>query len=186
MELQIQDLVSAIKKEGVDAARTKADEILAEAEEKALARIAEAEKKAAEILAKAEKEIETRKESAKTAVEHARRDAMLFFKKSLQTEFENVLAADTAKIVREETLAKLIIAAMRDENAADYMAEVAEVTEGLRGELKKALEEGLVIKANPNIRTGFRLTLRDGSGYFDCSDEELEKILMPFFPKFEL
>ena len=28
---------------------------------------------------------------------------------------------------------------------------------------------------------GFRLAAKDGSGYFDCSDEEIAQMLMPFF-----
>ena len=28
---------------------------------------------------------------------------------------------------------------------------------------------------------GFRLAAKDGSGYFDCSDQEIAEMLMPFF-----
>ena len=42
MELQIQDLVSAIKKDGIDAAQKTADEMIAQAKKKADAIISEA------------------------------------------------------------------------------------------------------------------------------------------------
>lgn len=183
MEMQINDLVSAIKKEGVEAAKDEADKIIAEANEKAAAIVAEAENKAAAILKKAESDVEILKESAKTTAEHAKRDAMLIFKKSVQTEFEHILEADIAETVKGETLARLIAAALADENPSNYTAEVAEVTEGLRGELSAALKAGLEIRPNPGVRVGFKLTAKDGSGYFDCSDEELEKVLAPFFPE---
>lgn len=183
MEMQISDLVSAIKKEGVDAARAEADKILAEAKEKAAAIISRAQTEANAILKKAEAETGVLKESAKTTAEHAKRDAMLYFKKSVQTEFERILEADIARTVNTEVLARLITAAINDENPADYSAEVAEVTEGLKGELAQKLKDGLEIKASPNVRVGFRLAAKDGSGYFDCSDRELEKMLAPFFPQ---
>lgn len=51
-------------------------------------------------------------------------------KKSVQSEFEKLLAADVSKTMNTETLAKLILAAMDDEDPAKYVAEVSEVTEG--------------------------------------------------------
>lgn len=183
MEMQINDLVSAIKKEGVEAAQIEAEKIVAEAKKNADNIIKKAQDDANSILKKAENEIATIKESAKTAVEHAKRDAMLFFKKSVQDEFGKLLKADISRTVKEETLAKLIISALNGEDAASYIAEVNEVSEGLKGELNAKIKDGLVIKANPTVRVGFRLVEKDGSGYFDCSDEELTKMLSPFFPE---
>ncbi len=183
MEMQIQDLVSAIKKEGVEAAQSEADRIIDEAKKNAADIISKAQDEADFIIRKAEEKIEVLKESARTTAEHAKRDAILFFKKSVQAEFEKILEADIEKAVDKEVLAKLIVAAISDDAPSNYVAEVAEVTEGLKGELSKALSLGLEIKANPNVRSGFKLTAKDGSGYFDCSDEELEKILAPFFPE---
>ena len=182
MEMQIEDLVSAIKKDGVQAAQQQADEIIAKAKKDAAAIISDAKEQADALLKKAESDIEILKQSAKTTAEHAKRDAMLFFKKSVEEEFSKLLKADISKTVKEETLAKIIIAAINDDAPSSYLLEVAEITDGLKGELASKLNEGMEIKANPHIRAGFRLTAKDGSGYFDCSDEEIEKLLAPFFP----
>ncbi len=183
MEMQIQDLVSAIKKDGVDAAKKEAEQIIAEAKSTADAIVSKAKEEAEAIVKKAERDIETMKESANTSVEHAKRDAILFFEKSVQTEFQKLLGADISRSVDEQTLVKLIVAAINGEDASSYIAEVAEVTEGLKGELAQKISAGLEIKASPNVRKGFRLAQKDGSGYFDCSDEELEKMLLPYFPE---
>lgn len=183
MEMQINDLVLAIKKEGVDAAQAEADRIIADAKEKAAVIIANARSEADAIIKKAEEKTEILKESARTTAEHAKRDAMLFFKKAVQAEFERLLEADVKKAVNGETLAHLIIAAVKDDEPSNYVAEVSEITSCLEGELAEKLRAGLEIKANPNVRVGFRLSAKDGSGYFDCSDEELAKILAPFFPE---
>jgi len=31
------------------------------------------------------------------------------------------------------------------------------------------------------VGAGFKLAAKDGSGFFDCSEEEITKMLMPFF-----
>ena len=182
MELQIQELVSSIQKEGIEVAKAEADRIIAEANEKAAAIIAQAKSEAERIEAKSKKEIDLMKDSAKVGAEHAQRDAMLSFKDAVQAKFENLLEADVAKTVQGDTLAALIKAAMADENPADYAAE-AQVTEGLKGELAEQIRSGMEIRISPNVRYGFRLAAKDGSGYFDCSDEELTKMLLPFFPE---
>lgn len=78
-------------------------------------------------------------------------------------------------------LAKLILAAVGGEDPARYAAEVKEVTGALKGALAEKIRGGLEIKANPNVRAGFRLAAKDGTGYFDCTDEAILQMLLPFF-----
>ncbi len=181
MELQIQDLVSSIKKEGIEAAQAEADSIIARAKEEAAAILAEARAEADKAREKAAGDIEMLKDSARVNAEQARRDAELSFKNSVQKEFEKILAFDIQKTVSGETLATLIKAVLTDEDPAAYRAEVAEVTEGLKGELAEQVKNGLEIRVSDRIKGGFRLASKDGSGYFDCSDEEITTMLKPFF-----
>ena len=39
----------------------------------------------------------------------------------------------------------------------------------------------LELRLSKKVHTGFRLCAKDGSGYIDCSDEELAEQLAPFF-----
>ena len=184
MEMQIGDLISAIKKDGVEAAQAEAERILADAKQRAAEIVAAAEEQAAHTRAKSESEINVLKESAQVAAEHARRDAMLSFKRSVQAEFEKLLAADVSKALNPAALAKLIDAAIGGEDPARFTAEVKEVTQSLRAELAEKLRGGLELRVNPQVRTGFRLAAKDGSGYFDCSDEAITEMLKPFFSDF--
>lgn len=184
MEMQIGDLISAIKKEGVDAAQAESERILAEARRQAADIVAAAKEDAERLRAKSESEIAVLKESAKVAAEHAARDAMLSFKRSVQAEFEKLLAADVTKAMDPAALAKLICAAIGGEAPSQFVAEVREVTDALKAELAEKLRGGLEIKVNSEVRTGFRLAAKDGSGYFDCSDEAITEMLKPFFSEF--
>ena len=181
MELQIQDLVSSIRKEGIEVANAEAESILAEAKEKADSLIAGAKAEAQQYKDASEKEIAILKESAEVSAEQAKRDAVLAFKTEIQEEFEKILAADIRKEMSGEALGKLIRAAVAGENVADYVAEVAEVGEALKAELAAEIKNGLEIKPGKNVQNGFRLAAKDGSGYFDCSDDGIMEMLMPYF-----
>lgn len=181
MELQIQDLVSSIKKDGIDAANREADAIIARAKEQADSIVAEAKSNADKLLRDTNAEIEVFKNSALLSVEQAKRDAVLAFRQEIQKEFEKILSADVDKALDPHTLATLIRAALQGEDASAYTAEIGEVTDGIRQELAQELQNGLEIRPSKKVGAGFRLAAKDGSGYFDCSDEEIAQMLMPFF-----
>ena len=50
-----------------------------------------------------------------------------------------------------------------------------------RDALLEEMKNGLEIKPVKGISAGFRLASKDGSGYFDCSDDEIMQMLKPFF-----
>ena len=186
MELQIQDLISSIKKEGIETAKAEAEGILAEAKKKAEALVAEAKAEAAKTAEAAKKEAESFRESARVSAKQAQRDAALSFKSEIAEEYKKLLAANVKKTVSGETLARLIKAALTGEDASAYAAEVAEVTEALKGELADEIRKGLEIRPSKTVQAGFRLAMKDGSGYFDCTDEEITAMLAPFFSELSI
>ena len=181
MELQIQDLVSSIRKEGLEAATAEAESIIAEAKKKAESILSGARSEAQQYKDAAEKEIAILKESAELGAEQAKRDALLAFKTEVQGEFEKILASDIRKELSGESLGKLIRAAITGENVADYAAEVSDVSEALKKELAEEIKNGLEIRPTKGVQQGFRLAAKDGSGYFDCSDDGIMEMLMPYF-----
>lgn len=181
MELQIQDLVSSIRKDGIDAANAEAEAIISEAKKKAEMIIADAKAEAKNIQETSEKEISILKESAALSAEQAKRDSMLAFKNEVQAEFEKILSAKIKNNLSDAALGKLIQAVVADEDVQNYSVEVAEVSDSLKAELAEEIKNGLEIKPTKSVRAGFRLAAKDGSGYFDCSDEEIMQMLMPYF-----
>ena len=155
MELQIQDLVSSIKKDGIESANREAAQILADAKAQAEKIVADARSEADKLRADAQAEI--------------------------GAELTKLLAQDTHKALDDKALAALITAALQGEDASAYAAEVASVTDALKSELASELKAGLELRLSKKVHTGFRLCAKDGSGYIDCSDEELAEQLAPFF-----
>ena len=170
MELQIQDLVSSIRKDGIEAANAEAEAIISEAKKKAETIVADAKAEAKSVQEASEKEIGILKESAAISAEQAKRDAMLAFKTEVQAEFEKILSAKIENNLSDAALGKLIHAVVSDEDVKNYAVEVSE-----------EIKNGLEIRPTKGVRAGFRLAAKDGSGYFDCSDDEIMQMLMPYF-----
>ncbi|MFN2926305.1 hypothetical protein ACKX2L_05170 [Lachnospiraceae bacterium YH-ros2228] len=186
MEVQIQDLVTSIRKEGVDAANAEAETILANARKKADEIVSKAKAEASAEKEAAERDIAVLKESARVSADQARRDAALAFRTEVEKQFERLLKRDVQKQLSDDALGKLIRAALQGEDPRNYQAEVAEVSETLKNELKDEIEKGLTICPTKGVKAGFRLASKDGSGYFDCTDEEIAEMMMPYFRNLEI
>ncbi|SFG47949.1 hypothetical protein [Oribacterium sp. WCC10] len=186
MELQIQDLVTSIRKEGIDAANAQAESIIAEAKKKADAIVSDAKAEAESVKASAEKEIGIMKESASVSAEQAKRDAVLAFKTEVQKEYEKILKNDVSKSLTGDSLGKLIRAAIAGEDVSAFTAEVAEVSDALKSELAQEIKNGLEIKPTKGVKAGFRLAAKDGSGYFDCTEAEIADMIMPYFRNLDI
>ncbi len=181
MELQIQDLVSSIRKEGVEAARAEADKIIAEAKKQAEAIVSEAKAAAQKTVEDATKEINILRQSAQVSAQQAKRDAMLSLKKDVQDNFGKLLKQGVSKTVSADAeLSKLILAAIEGQDPSSLSVEVSKVSEGLKAQLAAEIKKGLVLKPVTDLDAGFRVVAKDGSGFLDCSDDELASIVAHF------
>ncbi|MEE1114540.1 MAG: hypothetical protein UHN88_05635, partial [Eubacterium sp.] len=97
-----------------------------------------------------------------------------------------ILKTDIRKEMSGEALGKLIRAALADEDAGSYAAEVSAVSEGLKAELADEIKNGLEIKPTKGVNAGFRLAAKDGSGFFDCTDEAIAEMMMPYFRNLDI
>ncbi len=181
MELQIKDLVDSIKKDGIDAAKKESDKIIKQAQEKADAIVEKAKAEAEKIFENNKKEIEILRESAFVSARQARRDAVLSFKSEIEKQYQRILTQNVKNALDDKALSSMIKAAISDRDVSELTAEVSEVSETLKSQLAEEIKNGLEIKPVKNIDAGFRIAAKDGSGFFDCTDDEIAKMLMPFF-----
>ncbi len=181
MELQISDLISAIKKDGIESAEKSAKEITDAAEARAQTMISDAAVEAQRIIDRAKNEADEYLAGAELNAKQAQRDAVIAFGDEVRRQFERILSAEVGKCLSGDALAKLIAAALQGENAADYALEIEQVSDVLKSELAGQIKDGLELRPTNKVSSGFRLASKDGSGYFDCSQEEISRMLMPFF-----
>ncbi len=187
MELQIQDLVDSIKRDGIAEAEKKAAVIISEAKEKAAELVRAGAKDAAKLMEDAKKESNVLEQSAKAAIEQAGRDVMLSLKKNIQAQFDRLLEEKVSKSLTANDLVTLIVSVVKSGliDPAKFAIEMHEsdfkkLGASLQTDLAKELKAGLEIRPVNAVAVGFRLTSKDGSSYYDFSEEEIARMLAPF------
>ena len=108
MDVQLQELIDKIKKDGVSAAEAKSEQIIADANKKAESIIEDAQTKAAEIIKTAKSETQKMEKASEEAIVQAGRNLLLSFKDSLVEALDGLIQAETAKAVSKDVLAKLV------------------------------------------------------------------------------
>ena len=186
MEIQIQDLITSIKTDGIEKARAEADEIIRKAKDEADSIIKSANEEKERILTSARREIETERKSAEEKLRQAARDASLGLKKSIQDELE-VIMRESVEASLDSALLKSLIETVVSSSLVSDNAEIV-ISESdkdkvalsfIKG-LAEKLNKGLTLKTSAALSGGFLVKSGDGSSYFDLSDEEISKMLYPF------
>ena len=108
MDVQLQELIDKIKKDGVGAAEASAQAIIADAEKRAEAIVAEAERKASESEKKAKAEAERLEKASIDAIKQAARNTILSFRDGINAELSALVQSETAKAYDDKLLKTLI------------------------------------------------------------------------------
>jgi V/A-type H+-transporting ATPase subunit E len=186
MDIQLQELLDKIRREGVDAAEAEAARIIAEAEARKAAIVAEAENEAKAIRAKAEADAARADQAGKAALAQAARDMVLGFRDGLAAILAAIVRSDVKEAFGPEVLAEsipLVLKAIASSGVSGDLEILvppeqakkldARFAERLGMELKK----GVTIRPFPGLDAGFRIAEKDGAAYYDFSAEELSALL---------
>ena len=186
MAQQIQDLVASIRKDGVEAAQKQASQIIADAKAQAKDIVSKAQKEATQLIENAQKDIDTRDQSARSSLQQASRDVQLSLKKQINEVLEQLLVEKVEKTYASKELAGLIINVVQAlGDAKDKQVQLSEkdfkaLAQSLKSELSEKIKQGLEIKPVSSVSTGFRISEKDGSSFYDFSAEETAQLLKPF------
>ena len=96
MEIQLQELIEQIKKDGVEAAETRAEAILEAAKAEAEKIISDAQAQADKIMLNAKAENERMVKSSEDAIRQAGRNLLISFRESVTKEL-NAIGSNTVK-----------------------------------------------------------------------------------------
>ena len=186
MEIQLQELIEQIKKDGVQAAQAEADTIVDDAKAQAEKIIADAKAQADKILADAKTENERMTKSAEDAIRQAGRNLLLSFRESVARELEVIVSQNVEAVYSSETLAKLIVNVVSNWAAspeADDLTvvlgseDLENLEKTLLAGLKEKMLEGVTLNANDNFDGGFRIAVNGGSAYYDYSSQAVVSML---------
>ena len=189
MDVQLQELIDKIKKDGVAAAEKESAKIIAASEKKAESIIADAEAKAEQIIKSAKSETEKMEKASEEAIIQAGRNMLLSFKDSLIAELDGLIQAETTKAVSKDVLGKLIPETVKlwakNSDASELSVLLSEkdlkaLEKSLTTSLKAEIKKGLEIKPDKTLAAGFRIGVKNGAAYYDYSAESLAEMFAAY------
>ena len=189
MDVQLQELIDKIKKDGVVTAEAEAAKIVEASEKKAEGIIADAQAKAAEIIKNAKAETERMEKASEEAIIQAGRNMLLSFKDSLIGELDVLIKAETEKAESKEVLTKLIPETVKvwakNADASELSVLLSEkdlkiLESALTSELKAEVSKGLEIKPDKTLSAGFRIGVKNGAAYYDYSADSLAEMFAAY------
>lgn len=189
MDVQLQELIDKIKKDGVAAAEKDAAKIIANSEKKAEAIIADAQSKAAEIIKSAQSETKKMEKASEEAIVQAGRNMLLSFKDALVGELDGLIQNGTEKALSKDVLAKLVPETVKtwakNSDASELSVLLSEkdlkaLEKSLTTALKAEIKKGLEIKPDKTLTAGFRIGIKNGAAFYDYSAESLAEMFSAY------
>lgn len=189
MEVQLQELIDQIKRDGVEAAESEAEAMLKAAKEEAEKIISDAQAEANKILLHAKNENDRMVKSSEDAIRQAGRNLLISFRESVNRELKAVMEENVVAAYSSESLAKLIVTVVERwannpdaENVSVILnsEDLQELEGTLLAALKEKMLQGITLKANDNFDGGFRIAVNNGSVYYDYSAEAVVDMLSDY------
>jgi len=186
MEIQLQELIDKIKREGIEAASADAARVKKDAQAEAEAIVAAARKEAAELTSRGQEDAARFEKAAVAALEQASRNLVLAFKAEIQALLDRIVARETAAAFDEDTLKAAlpdILKRWAADGGVDVIlpeAELAKLGAFFDKKLAAELKAGVELKSDRNLASGFRVAGKDGSAYYDFSAESAAELLSAY------
>lgn len=186
MEIQLQELIEQIKKDGVEAAETRAEAILEAAKAEAEKIISDAQAQADKIILNAKAENERMVKSSEDAIRQAGRNLLISFRESVTKELNAIVSNNVNTVYSSDSFAQLIAKAIENwinkPDAEDVSVilnsdDLKKLESAVIAELNKKMLEGITFKSNDNFDGGFRVAVNEGKAYYDYSAEAVTDML---------
>ncbi len=189
MEIQLQDLINQIKKDGVDAAEAQGEAIIESAKKEADRIISDAKARADKIMADAKNENERIVKSGEDALRQAGRNLLISFRESVARELNAVIGENVASVYSSDVSAQLIIKAVENWTSKPDTDDISvilgsddlkKLEDTLLAGLKAKMLGGVTLRANDNLNGGFRIAANGGGAYYDYSKEAVTDMLSAY------
>ena len=189
MDVQLQELIDKIKKDGVAAAEKKAADIISTAEANAEKIISDAKAQAEEIKKEAKLETERMEKASEEAIVQAGRNMLLTFKDSLINELDSLVQKETetafSKDLMEKLVPETVKAWVKNTDASELSVLLSEkdlknLESAFTSKLQAEIAQGLEIKADKSLSTGFRIGVKNGAAFYDYSAETLAEMFAAY------
>ena len=189
MEIQLQELIDKIKKEGIESASEEASRLKLDAEGEARRIVEAAQKEAAQIIARGKEDVARSQKAGEAALEQASRNLVLAFKGEIETLLGKIVLREAAAAYGEDTLKAALPELLKSwaaRGGSDDLAvllpegELKKIEGWFKDTLASEVKKGVELKSDRNLGAGFRIANKDGSAYYDFSAEAVAERLSAY------
>lgn len=189
MEVQLQELVEKIKKDGIETASAQAADIIRDAEAKAAAILSAARNEADSIVKNGQDEASRMEKAAVSAISQAGRNLILSFRDSILATLDSIIKTETAKSYDAAVLKELVpsvvhawTASAKTDDISVLLspADAEKLDAAMKAALKNEIAKGLEIHASKAVSGGFRIGTKDGAAYYDFSAEAVASLFSEY------
>ncbi len=186
MEIQLQELIDQIKKDGVEAAEAEAASIIEAARAEAEKIVADAKAEADRLIAGAQSENERLVRSSEDAIRQAGRNLLISFRESITRELNAILYENVRAVYSSEDFAQLLLSVIEGFSSRPEADSISVILNGeslkqledtVLAELRKKMLSGVTLKASDSFDGGFRISTNNGNAYYDYSSEAVVEML---------
>ncbi len=185
---QVQHLIDRIRKDAVQASEQKAREVMEQARADAERILAEARATAAETVAQAGRQSQELLERGTRSLAQASRDLLLQVGQQLERLVSAIVAKEAGEALRPEIVEQMLITLADgfarnglSEGQIDLMVgneERDHLAQFVVAELRKRLEQGVVVHVDPRMGRGFRVAIAGGTVRHDFTPEAIAEAFM--------
>lgn len=179
MDVQLDNLIERLKKEGVESAQQESDKILNEAKSSADEIIKKANEDVKKIISDAKKQAEDFRNNAESTIKQASRDLILVVKEKITALFEKSLMNKVQESLSPDFLKNLILKSTEQIGKNKPVELIVgkqdeeQMKSLLQDGIKKQLSNEIELKVDNKVTKGFRIGIKGEDVYYDFTDESI-------------
>lgn len=180
MEIQLQELIEQIKRDGVATAEAEAKKIVDSARAEAEKIVSDAKAQANKIMTDARAENEKMTKSSEDAIRQAGRNLLISFRESVARELVALVGEKIEAVYSSDALEHIIInivekwASNPDTEDITVILDTESLDKlqsSLLAALKQKMMKGITLRSSDNFNGGFRIASNNDNLYYDYSLE---------------
>jgi V/A-type H+-transporting ATPase subunit E len=188
MEVQVQELIDKIKKDGINAMTEETSRIRVNAEAQAKRIIEVARKEAEDIVTRGSQDAERSVKAGIAALEQASRNLVLAFKDEIQALLDRIINEHVTTQYGEDVLKAVLPEILKTwaQKGTDNLSiilpegELSKLQSFFSEKLRQELSKGIELKSNRKLSSGFHISNKEGSVYYDFSAEAVSALLSAY------
>lgn len=183
MDVKLDGLIEKIRKDGIDDAKNRADQIIKEANQKAAKIIDDARKEADRTVDEGKRKVDQFRATAEADLKQSIRNAQLLLKEKFDKLFDAVFKREVGEKLSSDFIKEIILKIVetwaKSEakeiilNETDKKNLEAVLFSGINADLKNTI----TLKVSKDVASGFRIGLKGSEVYYDFSDSAIADLL---------